>query len=616
MLHKKYFPLTIVFTFFLSFVSFSQNNKIDSLLSILKIPKKDTTTLNTLNFLSWTYAYEGKYTTADSFARQAIKLSEDLLNTFEIKENPVLTKKCKSSYTIAIERIGAINLFKGDYFKALEYYFKALKINEKSQNKRKVSQNLYNIAGVYELQGNHSKSLEYSFRSLRIREELGDKQQIADQLCGIGISYWGQGESEKALEYLMNSLKTVNTLEINFTNKQIKGSCFSNIGVVFLQQNNGSKALEYFFKALNIAKELDDRRLMATSLGNIGTIYFDQADYSKSLDYYTQSLKISTETDDKYATAMNFGKIGQIYNKQHKENEAEVYYQNALKIAIEIGDLELIKNQQKELADLYKKQKQWQKALEYYEQYITARDSIYNKENTKKALSAEMNFEFEKKKQAEKLITEATLSKKKIITNSIITILILVIIFTIALLWQQLLKRKQDQQIFKTKQALNEKENALLKMENQQIETELTSSKKILDNYTESLLKKNELLEQFNVELEKLKNLKSKEIYEEKIDHLDSLSKFSILTKDDWDKFKKLFEQVYKGFFVRLKEKLPDLTPAEIRIICLIKLKLDTKQIANILGISGHTVNITRYRLRKKINLQKEESIENIIDSI
>jgi len=153
------------------------------------------------------------------------------------------------------------------------------------------------------------------------------------------------------------------------------------------------------------------------------------------------------------------------------------------------------------------------------------------------------------------------------------------------------------------------KQKALLK-------EELLNAKKTLENYMISMVEKNELLEQFKMDIEKLKQLKAKEIDEVRVDQLEHLNKTTILTDEDWDKFKKLFEQVHKGYFIRLKEKLPDLTQAEIRLMCLSKLKLDTKQIIEILGVSLNTVKSLRHRLRKKLNLSEEDSLYDLSDSI
>jgi DNA-binding CsgD family transcriptional regulator len=65
-----------------------------------------------------------------------------------------------------------------------------------------------------------------------------------------------------------------------------------------------------------------------------------------------------------------------------------------------------------------------------------------------------------------------------------------------------------------------------------------------------------------------------------------------------------------------LKEKLPDLTQAEIRLVCLTKLNLDTKEMAGILGVSFATIRQSRYRLRKKFGLSDEGGIDDLVNSI
>jgi DNA-directed RNA polymerase specialized sigma24 family protein len=97
---------------------------------------------------------------------------------------------------------------------------------------------------------------------------------------------------------------------------------------------------------------------------------------------------------------------------------------------------------------------------------------------------------------------------------------------------------------------------------------------------------------------------------------LEHLNNTAILTDEDWNKFRQLFEQVHKDFFKRLREKLPDLTQAEVRLICLTKLNLGTKQMAGILGVSFDTIRKSRYRLRKKLGLAEEDRIDDIVESI
>jgi len=190
---------------------------------------------------------------------------------------------------------------------------------------------------------------------------------------------------------------------------------------------------------------------------------------------------------------------------------------------------------------------------------------------------------------------------------------------TISFINRQQVKRKKDK-------IISEKEKAMLILENQRMETEnqrmeaekqriadeLLNAQKALEDHTKSMGEKNDLLEQFKTDIDRLKILKSRELEDKRIEQLEHLNKTTILTEEDWGKFKELFEQVHKGFIIRLRERLPDLTQAEVRLICLTKLALGTKQMANILGVSSDTVKKTRHRLRKKLCLSENEDIEDI----
>lgn len=101
-----------------------------------------------------------------------------------------------------------------------------------------------------------------------------------------------------------------------------------------------------------------------------------------------------------------------------------------------------------------------------------------------------------------------------------------------------------------------------------------------------------------------------------KMQYLSELLHSTILTDADWNRFKRLFEKVHEGFLVRLKDRFPDLTPAETRLLALTRLHLSTKEMADMLGVKPHSIKKTRQRLRKKIHLGEEESFEDHLEQI
>ena len=94
------------------------------------------------------------------------------------------------------------------------------------------------------------------------------------------------------------------------------------------------------------------------------------------------------------------------------------------------------------------------------------------------------------------------------------------------------------------------------------------------------------------------------------------LSRQTILTEEEWEKFKILFEKIYPGFFLKLKEMVPDITVAESRMASLIRLHLNTKQMASMLGISTDSVYKIKQRLRKRLQLDDELATETFLTKL
>lgn len=82
---------------------------------------------------------------------------------------------------------------------------------------------------------------------------------------------------------------------------------------------------------------------------------------------------------------------------------------------------------------------------------------------------------------------------------------------------------------------------------------------------------------------------------------------------DYWDQFVGHFIQVAPHFFEELKQRFPDLTPNEIKLCAYIRIGMSSKQIAQMLNLSPESVNKNRYRLRKKLGLEKDTVLDEII---
>ena len=82
---------------------------------------------------------------------------------------------------------------------------------------------------------------------------------------------------------------------------------------------------------------------------------------------------------------------------------------------------------------------------------------------------------------------------------------------------------------------------------------------------------------------------------------------------DDWTRFALYFDQVHNNFLSHLKTKYPQLSPTDLKLCAYLRLNLSSKEIAQLLNISLKGVEVSRYRLRKKLNLVTEVNLHDFL---
>lgn len=83
-----------------------------------------------------------------------------------------------------------------------------------------------------------------------------------------------------------------------------------------------------------------------------------------------------------------------------------------------------------------------------------------------------------------------------------------------------------------------------------------------------------------------------------------------------WDEFHGIFDQVHHDFFQKLHDRCDTLTRSDLRVVALLKMNLNSVEMATLLNISQDSLRVMRYRIRRKLNLQQGESLTAFIHSI
>jgi len=137
-----------------------------------------------------------------------------------------------------------------------------------------------------------------------------------------------------------------------------------------------------------------------------------------------------------------------------------------------------------------------------------------------------------------------------------------------------------------------------------------------LANSTMYLVQKNKFLNRIRSEMQELIGKLSIESNKHALRQIVHRIDRDIKSKQHWKVFDKYFDEVHEDFLTRLKEKHPDLTPKDLRICAYLKMNISTKEIAPLMNISVRGVEIGRYRLRKKLDIDKGVNLTEYILSI
>ncbi len=275
------------------------------------------------------YYKQGQYPKSLDYYFKAMKIAEELKNKIVIASN--------------LGNIGLIYDDQGDYSKALEYYLKALKLREELGNKNYIAIQLGNIgvcykeqADVYRSKGDtsasviyYSKALDYYFKALKINEELGIKKGISKNYGNIGNVYNVQEKYTEALDYFLKALRMAEELK----SKSSIAIQLANLGSLYTQMGNKSlskqkelytKAEASFIRSLAICDSIGLLNIKMDVEVSISELYEQKGDFKKSLEHYKKSTIVrdtifnKEKNDDITRKAMSYE-----FNKKEEGIKAE-----------------------------------------------------------------------------------------------------------------------------------------------------------------------------------------------------------------------------------------------------------------------------------------------------
>ncbi|MBN1950341.1 MAG: hypothetical protein JW801_04005 [Bacteroidales bacterium] len=169
------------------------------------------------------------------------------------------------------------------------------------------------------------------------------------------------------------------------------------------------------------------------------------------------------------------------------------------------------------------------------------------------------------------------------------------------------------EETMKAEQEIIKLRNEKLEAENQRNLAEIDSKTKELASVAMQITYKNEMLTRIK---QKLIRVSGKMLHQESKIQVNELIKTlekDIITEEEWERFEMHFDQVHEDFIKKLRNNFKELTPKDLRLCAYLRMNLSSKEIAPLLNISVRGVEISRYRLRKKMDLDRDANLTDFM---
>ena len=498
---------------------------------------------------------------------------EDAMYEYELikKEGIVFSNSQPTQQPWLTISIGNIFFNQGQYQKALERYELSMtyfsQLDSLLPKIRGLSTTYNNIALVHiELQ-NYNIALENITKAYNLREKYNfNPIDIAHSFKSLSELYFIWNMQEKGNLYLdktdsinkviqeqkLSKYKDFDELVFKLSENYV-GNCYEYKGEYLSNQKRYEQALEAFNKASTYYGEFTFQKV--SLINKKANIYYMLAEYENCLKAVEECILLSKE--------------------QNLQKQIEIAIELKIKALNMLGlssEIELLVEEILENKD--------------YRYSVQVSQLLSGLESKNEILIKKREIEDEKRKNS------------RIIFISIIVILILAIATVYFLsrkvyLDKQMIISSQNEKIAKSELEHKKRELAAIStnivQENEQVSNILKDLK-----YYSSLLKSEKDRNSFSPLIKSINRLLSEKRKE--------------------DLYSDQFNAAYPGYLEYLTRTYPDLTTADLKLCTFLRMNLNTKEIAEIMGLSVRSIESRRYRLRKKLNLSKEEDlVSNLI---
>jgi len=486
------------------------------------------------------------------------------------------------SKLLAYLQIGEIYWSQSDFRSSLEIGNKAKVLASDLELQREFAESLILIARNFSALGDFKKSANLNFQALRIFEEFDDKKGIGEVFSRIGSDYFHQENYDKALEYYTQSMN------IARETKDLAGISrgLNNMAIVYAVIGENKYVKTNLQESIEINKLLDRPIWEGINYSNLGNLYRIEGNFDTSLYFLNKAETIFSILNNHPNLANLFYNKSLYYSDLGNMDSSLHYAKYAYEIARENNLKKMVYNAAKKQRYIYQAQNDFENAFKFSMTELQLKDSLDITNTMTRISQLELLYEFDKLEQENKIKQQ---HREYIFMITGTTIVFMLILLVIIIVTRNRLKTKNEQ------------------IERRRLNMELEIKNKELASNVMTLIRKNEILSGIG---DKLMNIQNDAVKEETKFAIKKIARELQKSTDNeiWDEFEIRFKQVHGEFYNKLLKQFPNLSPNEHRLCAFLRLNMTTKEISELTGQRIDTLEIARWRLRKKLKISNTKT--------
>ncbi|WP_161595340.1 tetratricopeptide repeat protein [Maribacter aurantiacus] len=503
----------------------------------------------------------------------------------------------------AMANISVIEGQNGNYVKAIKLMDTVAKMNLAEKDYLNYGVTLNNRAYHFYEQGDYVNAMKGFKAALNILDTIPrDIFRQGDVYRNIAKLNYQEKDFEDALSYLNKA----NDIYEKVDDYLFQSYVWSDIGNVYLELKQYDNAIESYKKGLTICEDYGFKESRSLSLGNLAIALREQGKLEEALNSFHESTK-NTEHDESMANRIvHEYHVGYTHALLKNKDSALFHLNRAISWSDSLGQANELKNALEFRSKSYALWGMETNALEDLLKMNFIKDSIFNTKKSKQIEQLQTLYETEKKEaeialQKEEINTLNEKAKVDTLTKGLYAGGMFTFVTVSGLLFFGFRQRIKKNKIER------EKQEAIYQQEIEHKQKELASQ-------TLHLVQKNTFIQELMENLENIKN--SPEKFKMEFRRIVMLLKKENASDKDWEVFKSYFADVHNDFDQKLKTIYPDISEKEIRLAAFLRMNLTTKEIAATLNVLPDSILKSKYRLKKKLGLDKDTDLNQFLNTL